>query len=67
MIAIINVGKIKNRKKWKYRVQINNKLVTTFYHNREDRLSVCLEKAAKAVREKESNEIIAFCQMKGEK
>lgn len=51
MIAIINIkpGEKENSPS-KYEVKINNKHITYFYHTRKDGLSVCLEKAAEAVK-----------------
>lgn len=55
MIAIINKGPVgKSRDRRKYNVQINNKLITTFQHNRSDGLAKCLELAAQAVRQQEN-------------
>ena len=52
MIGIINQG-IKRNGETQYAVQINRKLITFFWHNRDKGLPECLEKAAKAVREHE--------------
>ena len=40
----------------KYQVKINSHLVCEYYHDRNDGLAVCLEKAARAVREQEKGE-----------
>jgi len=55
MIAIVNRGRKdgKNRSpkgEHIYTVQINNKVVTMFTHLRQDKLSVCLQRALDAVR-----------------
>ncbi len=47
MIAIVNRGGDKNGI-CKYSLQVNNKILTTFKHNRKDGLSTCLRKAADA-------------------
>jgi hypothetical protein len=50
MIAIINDGKNKStRGVHGYRVQINDKVICTFEHVREEGLAECLRKAAAAV------------------
>ena len=41
-----------------YRIRINDKVITTFTHNREDGLAVCLRKAGEAVEENDVNRII---------
>lgn len=41
-----------------YDVKINHKHIVSFKHCRRDGLAVCLERAAKAVREKRLEEII---------
>ena len=48
MIAIVNVGG-DQLGVCKYEVRINKKVVGEFEHNRVDGLTVCIEKAAKAV------------------
>ena len=57
MIAIINIspdhGIEYGKGIQKYRVQINHKYIVEFEHVFEDGLSVCLEKASKAVKEVE--------------
>jgi hypothetical protein len=55
MIAIINDGKNKStRGVHGYRVQINDKVICTFEHLREDGLAECLRKAAAAVEDAEA-------------
>jgi hypothetical protein len=51
MIAIINVSKgpLPVFGLQKYEVRINQKVITTFNHRREDGLGACLIAAAKAV------------------
>ena len=52
MIAIINRGPTDNTTDERvYEVKINHELICEFKHNRSDGLAVCLEKAAKAVKE----------------
>ena len=47
MIAIVNVdNNVKRSGPHKYELRINNNVVTTFIHNREDPLHECLLKAA---------------------
>ena len=48
MITIINKGGPVDGV-CKYRLQINNKLITEFTHSRPDGLATCLRKAAEAV------------------
>lgn len=51
MIAIVNVSKnLKLKGRQTYSLRINNKEICRFFHNREESLDVCLEKAAKAFR-----------------
>ena len=52
MIAIVNVGPHDSPNPMgerTYEVRINQRVITTFKHERGDGLSVCLQKAAKAV------------------
>jgi hypothetical protein len=49
MIAIINQGEQNADGETLYNLQINNKLITTFYHFRELGLRRCLESAALAM------------------
>lgn len=50
MIAIVNKGRDgKYGRNHIYSVQINEKIICFFKHQREDGLVVCLKKAAKAV------------------
>ena len=50
MIAIINDGKVRGATGVHgYRVQINDRVICTFEHLREDSLAECLRKAAPAV------------------
>lgn len=61
MIAIINVDPNPRKTgEHLYEIRINKKIITNFKHNREDSLSACLEKAAKAVKKNEEkwNEIL---------
>lgn len=48
MIAIINTGKKHPKKGHHYRLQINDQLITEFWHHRVDGLSYCLHRAAEA-------------------
>ncbi|GAH01198.1 unnamed protein product [marine sediment metagenome] len=58
MIAIINQGKKNKAGETLYNLQINNKLITTFYHYRELGLRRCLERAAIAMEPIESKELM---------
>jgi len=52
MIAIVNVGPHDSPNPMgerKYEVRINKRVIATFEHERGDGLSVCLQKAARAV------------------
>ena len=52
MIAIVNDGKVRGATGVHgYRVQINDRVICTFEHLREDGLAECLRKAAQAVEE----------------
>lgn len=59
MIAIVNVQNCgpycNGTEPHKYEVRINDEVITTFKHNREEGLSVCLSKAAHAVLLKEES------------
>jgi len=60
MIAIVNVGPHDDPNpmgKRTYEVRINRTVITTFEHERGDGLSVCLQKAAKAVEVEKKEEI----------
>lgn len=48
MIAIINTGEFDEDGRSRYRLQINEKLITEFYHHRIDGLAACLALAANA-------------------
>lgn len=48
MIAIINTGEVDEIGRYRYRLQINHKLITEFYHHRDDGLTACLALAALA-------------------
>ena len=48
MIVIVNISK-DTFGECEYEVRINQKVITTFKHRREDGLSVCLRKAHEAV------------------
>ena len=51
MIAIVNITKNpKPKGRHTYSLRINDKEITQFTHNREDSLSVCLQKASEAAR-----------------
>jgi hypothetical protein len=41
-----------------YKIRINDKVITTFRHNRPDGLAVCLQRAAHAVAEQDMMELI---------
>lgn len=50
MIAIRNISpKVEPTGKHEYEVRINREVITTFWHNREDGLTICLQKASEAV------------------
>lgn len=50
MIAIRNISpKVEPIGMHEYEVRINRDLITTFWHNREDGLVLCLKKASEAV------------------
>lgn len=48
MIAIINTGEFDEIGRSRYRLQINEKLITEFYHHRIDGIGACLALAALA-------------------
>ena len=58
MIAIINQGKKNADGETLYNLQINNKLITTFYHCRDLGLRRCLERAASAMELIESSDLM---------
>lgn len=62
MIAIVNVSKHNSSFGiHQYELRINQKVIASFEHKREDGLAVCLQKAAKAAEEakwKETMEIL---------
>lgn len=49
MIAIINTGEVDEDGRSRYRIQINDNLITEYYHHRIDGLAACLALAASAV------------------
>lgn len=50
MIAIINVSKELNQfGEYEYEVRVNREVKAVFTHKREDGLTICLQKAVKAV------------------
>lgn len=54
MIAIVNIDEnLRDSGPHEYEVRINYKPIARFTHNREERLSRCLERAASAVRREE--------------
>lgn len=57
MIAIINTGVYDPEKGCHYRLQINNKLISEFWHHRVDGLSTCLFLAAKAAEDAHREQI----------
>ena len=57
MIAIINIGGKKNGV-CKYRVQVNEKVICEFKHDRKDLLSECLKRAADAVESVEKDWVL---------
>lgn len=57
MIAIINTGETDEIGRHRYRLQINDKLITEFYHHRIDGLAACLALAAFAADLAESERI----------
>lgn len=60
MIAIVNVSADLEPLGWHdYELRINAKVVASFRHRREDGLSVCLDRAAKAAEKAERSEIKA--------
>lgn len=48
MIAIVNITKKPKIGRNKYSLRINERELCQFYHNREDGLAECLEKAKRA-------------------
>lgn len=61
MIAIVNVSKELSALGWHdYEVRINQRVITTFKHKREEGLSKCLIEASKAVEIARSKEVIAL-------
>ena len=53
MIAIVNIDdNVRESGMHKYELRINNKVITTFYHDREKPLHECLIAAAKAAESK---------------
>lgn len=48
MIAIINTGEQDSEGRYRYRLQINQRLISEFWHRRSDGLGECLRHAAEA-------------------
>ena len=63
MIAIINTGEVNEAGEHRYRLQINERILTEFHHARPDGLAVCLERAAVAARVAEQEELDALCKL----
>lgn len=63
MIAIINTGKRHPKKGHRYRLQINDQLITEFWHCRPDGLSTCLHRAAEAAEAAHQQRIEAVMQL----
>lgn len=63
MIAIINTGKRHPKKGSHYRLQINDQLITEFWHFRADGLSTCLHRAAEAAEAAHLQKIDAVMQL----
>jgi len=50
MVAVVNVGEIKDKRGvYEYEVRINTTVLTRFEHTRKDGLAVCLRLASEAV------------------
>lgn len=63
MIAIINTGKRHRKKGHHYRLQINDQLITEFWHRQSDGLSTCLHRAAEAAEAAHHQRIEAVMQL----
>lgn len=63
MIAIINTGEFDEDGRSRYRVQINDKLITEYYHWRIDGLAACLALAAHAVDRADFEKIDRLCKL----
>lgn len=63
MIAIINTGEFDEDGRSRYRVQINDKLITEYYHHRIDGLAACLALAAHAVDRADFEKIDRICKL----
>lgn len=63
MIAIVNVSKrLRSKGRHIYELRINEKVIATFTHRREEDLEKCLLKAAEAAKWAELNRISEACQ-----
>jgi len=63
MIAIVNTGKRHPKKGHHYRLQINDQLITEFWHRRADGLSTCLHRAAEAAEAAHQQQVEAMLQL----
>ena len=59
-IVITNMGGIADSDECSYAVKINAKVITHFTHRRIDGLAECLKKAANAVSDQHSRDILAM-------
>jgi len=60
MIAIINTGERVGEGRYRYRLQINDKLITEFTHKQSDGLGECLRLAGQAADDAHRAEIEQF-------
>ena len=67
MIAIVNTGKRHPKKGHHYRLQINDQLITEFWHRRVDGLSTCLQRAAEAAEAAHQQRIETLVQLINDK
>ncbi len=63
MIAIVNRGGDMEGV-CEYTLQVNKEVLATFYHNRQDGLAVCLERAATAYKREMHKKLIELIQQK---
>lgn len=63
MIVIVNISKrLRPKGQHTYELRINEKVIATFTHRREEDLEKCLLKAAEAAKWAELNRISEVCQ-----
>lgn len=67
MISITNIGPQTDDPGGErmYEVRVNQQLICRFVHARRDLLSVCIDKAARAVREQEHLELLSIYKGEG--